>query len=216
MTLNDLPNLLSTFTVLIPLVIAIAGFHKLNAIISKLMLFLTWSFIVDLKRWYIPSDYFMHLYFLYAITEIIFFLWFLDALFPAKRPRTYTLVATVASIVLWICCFVIFQKGPGNNWLDSLFDSCTSAMLAITAAYHLFHLTKEPDRMESQPRFWFALGVFLYFFCSNFIFSLVSFDIARHIWIIPITMNITTYFIFSIGFWIAIREKSKKGQLVYR
>lgn len=216
MSLNDLPNLLSTFSVLIPLTIALIGFHKLNYTVSKLMLLLTWSFIVDLKRWYIDSDYYMHLYFLYAITEIIFFLWFLDALFPAKRPRTYTLLATIASIVLWICCFVIFQKGPGNNWLDSLFDSCTSAMLAITAAYHLFNLTKEPERMETQPRFWFALGIFLYFFCSNFIFSMISFDIARHIWIIPITMNITTYLLFSVGFWIAIRGNRQSAKLEYR
>ncbi|MEN9347361.1 MAG: hypothetical protein RLZZ77_872, partial [Bacteroidota bacterium] len=189
MTLSDLPNLLSTFTVLIPLIIGYLYFFKIDSPARSLVIFISWSFVIDLKRWYIPSDYFMHLYFLYAFTEVTFFIWFINSLFPTKKGRPLLLIASLFSLAMWILCFVILQSGPGQNWYDSLFDSSTSAMLAIIAAYFLLQMTKDQEKLESQPRFWFLLGIFLYFFCSNFIFSFVSSDIVRRIWIIPITMN---------------------------
>lgn len=210
MTLSDLPNLLSTFTVLIPLVIGYLYFFKIDSPARSLVIFISWSFVIDLKRWYIPSDYFMHLYFLYAFTEVTFFIWFINSLFPTKKGRPLLLIASLFSLAMWILCFVILQSGPGQNWYDSLFDSSTSAMLAIIAAYFLLQMTKDQEKLESQPRFWFLLGIFLYFFCSNFIFSFVSSDIVRRIWIIPITMNITTYLIFSVGLLQSIK-RAKSG-----
>lgn len=211
MTWSDLPNLLSTFTVLIPLTIGYVYFFKLDSAIRSLVIFLSWSFVIDLKRWYIPSDYFMHLYFLYAFTEVTFFIWFINALFPTKKGRPLLLVASLIALVMWILCFIILQAGPGHNWYDSLFDSSTSALLAVIAAYFLLQMTKDSEKLESQPRFWFLIGIFLYFFCSNFIFSFVSSDIIRRIWIIPITMNIATYMIFSIGLLQTV--KAKRGLL---
>jgi hypothetical protein len=152
----------------------------------------------------------MHLYFLYAFTEVTFFIWFINSLFPTKKGRPLLLIASLFSLAMWILCFVILQSGPGQNWYDSLFDSSTSAMLAIIAAYFLLQMTKDQEKLESQPRFWFLLGIFLYFFCSNFIFSFVSSDIVRRIWIIPITMNITTYLIFSVGLLQSIK-RAKSG-----
>jgi hypothetical protein len=216
MTLSDLPNLLSTFTVLIPLIIGYLYFFKIDSPARSLVIFISWSFVIDLKRWYIPSDYFMHLYFLYAFTEVTFFIWFINSLFPTKKGRPLLLIASLFSLAMWILCFVILQSGPGQNWYDSLFDSSTSAMLAIIAAYFLLQMTKDQEKLESQPRFWFLLGIFLYFFCSNFIFSFVSSDIVRRIWIIPITMNITTYLIFSVGLLQSIkRAKSSLATQVH-
>lgn len=204
-----------TFAILIPFFAGAISYNKLKRSYANFVLLLLIGFCVDVTGWldYIRviklSDYLNDLkYAIYALLEVMFFLWFLFKLEHQKENiKSIIKVLFVLMPVLWVICYFIsdttFDKSP-------IFDCVSASLISFIAAFSLLHLAEEAADIQTVYQFWFLCAIFLYFFCSNFIFGLLQTQYGNKFWVVQCIVCIASYFIFTKGF-IVLRKSLVNG-----
>ncbi|MFN0031537.1 MAG: hypothetical protein ACKVOR_05205 [Flavobacteriales bacterium] len=190
---------------------------KLEKVQRWFGLFLVWGFVNDLKLVFVDdmlwSDRILAFY---VLTEIPFYGWFIFSMSKGIFPKRLQLWFYVLLLPFWVLCFFVLEDSTDNDFYSSIYDGVSAAFISCIAAWALVKMSEQPRwgqgiRLESSPRFWFLGGVFLYFFCSIFIFSIISREVSERAWIVHNVINLLAMLIYSVGFVLAGR--GRKAQL---
>ncbi|MFM9983872.1 MAG: hypothetical protein ACKVOK_01480 [Flavobacteriales bacterium] len=173
-------------------------------------LFLIWGATVDIK-YYLPlSDEFHdNVYLVFVLTEVGFYLWFLGEMGKSHIPKKMIQLLLIGLPIFWYVTTFLLEDPHDNDIYTGLYDGVTAALLSSIAAFQIYKLTQSQSPLEKNPNFWFLSGIFFYFFCSVFIFSIMSKEVAEGAWMVHRVINAATMIIFAIGFHVA--GKSKGG-----
>ena len=203
-----------TFAILIPFFVGIINYAQQKKQYQFFLLLLLTGFVVDVTGflqylgWVSMSEYQNNLkYAVYALLEVMFFLWFLCKMENQKQSiRAIIKVLFVLVPLLWLLCYFgsysTFDKSP-------IFDCVSASLIAFIAAFSLLNLAEAGGDFNSSYQFWFLCAIFLYFFCSNFIFGLLATQFGPRFWVIQCMVCIVAYFVFTIGF-LTLRKSLKQ------
>jgi hypothetical protein len=183
------------------------GYKSSNFHLKAFLFYLIYGCVVD-----IASDYIYFPNFLFnsfTFIQVLFYTWFLYQVFKQKKLRTAYISLTIFWCLFYLFCHIILL----NDWrfikLCSSFDTIAAIITSFIAAAALVNLVKDELELTNNPVFWFTVAIFIYTFCTYFIFSFVS-DIAirEKLWWIHNLANISAYILYAYGYWLII----KKGQ----
>jgi hypothetical protein len=205
--ISEIITEISIYSVLIPIAFGIRGFKSSPFILKVFFIFLCYGGSVDLVCSFStePTLYFTS----FTIIQVLFYTWFLYQVFKQKKLRTAYISLTIFWCLFYLFCHIILL----NDWrfikLCSSFDTIAAIITSFIAAAALVNLVKDELELTNNPVFWFTVAIFIYTFCTYFIFSFVS-DIAirEKLWWIHNLANISAYILYAYGYWLII----KKGQ----
>jgi len=198
---------ISIYSGLIPIFLGLVGYKSSNFHLKAFLFYLIYGCVVD-----IASDYIYFPNFLFnsfTFIQVLFYTWFLYQVFKQKKLRTAYISLTIFWCLFYLFCHIILL----NDWrfikLCSSFDTIAAIITSFIAAAALVNLVKDELELTNNPVFWFTVAIFIYTFCTYFIFSFVS-DIAirEKLWWIHNLANISAYILYAYGYWLII----KKGQ----
>lgn len=189
----------------VPLFICILNYRKLEKAQKFFGLFLLWGALVDAK-YYLPLSDAVHdhIYLIFTLTEVMFYMWFMfqisEKIFLNKLLRNSVYVFIP---VFWLISTFLLEDDNDNDIYSGLYDGTTAALLASTSSYLIYKLTLKGIPLGRIPNFWFLSGIFFYFFCCVFIFSIMSKEVADGAWMVHIVINTATMIIYAIGYYVA-------------
>ena len=163
-------KLISKFVMWIPCLVAFSIYHKLNRVLRMLPMLLLWGFVVDMKR-YMPDIFLLRrgLMAVYPLTEIIFFIWFIQNLSNFDIIRKWNKLLYLIVISLWAFSYWTFIKPSEALPQNAIFDVVSSFLVILLSAFSLLELTKHETPLPKQSAFWFFLFhaklfyIFIYF-----------------------------------------------------
>jgi hypothetical protein len=197
---------IGTISILIPISLGILAYKKSQLAYRVLTAILLLGFAIDFFGLYcyinnidITDTKENARYAIYAIIETLFYLWFMIKISdPKKITIRFAKWLCVILPVVWFVEFIVFYKGFGQS---NIFDAVSAIGVSFISAFLLIQLAEEGTSMLPNPKFWFLVSIFFYFFCSNFLWSLVKTDIGRQVYFMHAILGIISYALFSIGFW---------------
>jgi hypothetical protein len=198
--------------VLIPIVFGIIGFKSSPFILRAFFIFLIYGASVDLVCNFStePTLYFVS----FTLIQVLFYTWFLYRVFKQKKLRIAYISLTAFWCLFYLFCHIILL----NDWhfikLCSTFDTIAAIITSFIAAAALVNLVKDELELTNNPIFWFCMALFLYAFCTYFIFSFIA-DIAyrEKLWWIHNLANILAYILYAYGYWLVIKKAQSKQLL---
>lgn len=199
----------SIYSVLIPIAFGIKGFKSNPFILKVFLVFLCYGGLADISSDFIKGS--IHLFSTYTFIQSLFFTWFLYRVF--NQPKLYN--AFIFMIVFWCGLFLFSHTVLLNDWkfldLSSLFDTTAVIIISFIAAAALVDMIKDDLELTKNPIFWFCISIFIYTFCTYFVFSFISNPIYREkLWWIHNLANITAYMLYTYGYWVAIKKAQSK------
>lgn len=206
--------LLGKLSVLIPIGLILLLHRSLERGIHLLGVFLAFSFVADMKK-YIPilKDYGDHVYGIYVLVEICFYVWFIFYMEENPAIRKWRTGIFLTILPLWFVSFsgvIVLSQDPIAN---SIFDVASCIVLILLSAYSLLRLTHSPEPLLTRSNFWFLLGIFIYFFFSCFLFAFIAKDFKQKFWYIHSFFDISKIILFTVGVFVASRSHAKKSLL---
>jgi hypothetical protein len=198
---------LATYSLLVPILVGMIKF-RMAALHQKIFLFyLLYGFLSDASRPFIDSEIVSRwMYHIFSLVEIIFLAWYMREVTSNLILRKILLIAMPLILISWISVRFYFAKD--SHAYSPVFDSVTAIFISSFAAIILLGMTQQNSGLKNQPDFWFLTGTFVYFFCANFIFSLLGTEIINRVWFIHNLLNVLVYCLFTIGF-VSISDNTK-------
>lgn len=205
-------SILSTFLILIPIAVGILNFNKTNELHQFFVFFLCYGFATDFAILLKANVFTQMNYAVYPIVEVVFYLFYIKR--SSLRISVNKWFAPLILICIVTGMWMIFKSAPyilshqekeNFLWAKTLSNSLYAIILSSLAADSILSLTKNRKSLVEICEFWFLLGIFQYFFCSQLIFNLIFTKVLHSIWNISIVFNILTYLIFTIGFLVTAK-----------
>ncbi len=198
-------------TVWIPVCMAIIHRKNLNRILILLAWFLSFSFLFDVKHFFLfLTPYRAHFYVSFGLFQLLFYIWFMWKLSSRAITIRYRTIVTISFIGLWFACYMPLIFGHDVLWQRSIFNVTQAMFLALMSAYALLELTKKELPLFHHPHFWFLLGIFLYFFMNIFLYAFMHAAFRDKIWPLHSIFDIIKNLLFAVGFFVAARHPNKK------
>lgn len=202
----------------IPLVIFLYKYRSLEKAHKYFGLFLFWGFLHDLKGLTIDNsqlkDYF---YVFYVLTEIAFYGWFLfnlakDFNISDKLKKSFFILL----VPFWVASHFILEDPGDGDIYSGLFDGITACFISSLAAFLIFKYTQKNIDLFKLPEFWFLSGMFFYFFCSIFIFGIMSKEVAQKAWLIHRIINLSTMICYAVAFLVVPKTNKSNLKVSYK
>ena len=205
---------IGTFSILVPIVLGILSYKKSQLAHRVLTAILLLGFAIDFFGLYcylnkidISDTTENARYAIYALVETLFYLWFMIKISDAKKITSrFAKWLCIVLPVVWFVEFIVFYDGFSQS---NVFDAVSAIGVSFISAFLLIQLAEEGTPMLPNPKFWFLVSIFFYFFCSNFLWSLVKTDIGRQVYFMHAILGIISYALFSIGFWRVYKSEEK-------
>ncbi len=210
-------NVVSTFSIIIPLVFCLRAVQKrADRLIWLFFVFLLLGFAVDFLGWLsylLDSEGFLNtltqaLYEPYPALEAMFFFWLILTFSMNQLVKRISKIGLYSSIPVWLT-FEFLLSNMDGSWIENLgiFHSLYRILIAFFAAFTLLQMIEVNSELRSKPTFWFLLGLLLYNFTTFVILLIRKMPIAEDLWYLHNTANILTYGFFSVGLYLA-KEKT--------
>jgi len=202
-------QLISTFSVVLPLAVGFFKFTKADRIVRIFIIFLLINLVSDLSGWYfyLTRDGTSNLYVrhIFDFIESVFFFWLLSRLIPSQLAKKFFFLSIFVLIPFWGLRFL---------YLDAMaiYMSTVQVFVAFGACFSLLQLVEAKTEVTEQLIFWILLGVFFYCFCSFFFMGIVVSKLGK-IWYAHNVVNTLTNAIYFIGF---LKAKNFKASLTNR
>lgn len=195
-----------------PILIALIYWKKLERVQKLFALFLCWGAIHDSKGLFDMDDRVSdHLLIFYILTEVCFYVWVMFEFGYLPFSKQVKRALLIGFPLFWFFSFFVLKNRTDTDLFSGLFDGVSAIVISSLSAYTVFKLTFSGRPLEITPTFWFAGGAFFYFFCSIFIFSIMSKEVAQNAWMVHRVINVTTMMVFAFGFYIS--GKNANGAL---
>ncbi len=203
-----------TFYALIPLAIAAMVMHKANNAYRLFALFLLISFASDFTGFCLyklnPELFYSIKDFKYAVYS------FFDAVFPLiflwminKNKKSFQrLIAFAIAFIIFLWCIEYLFQNPKFSQ-SVLFDFSYCILNSFIAAYCLLQLAEEANALTQSENFWFLSGIFFYFFCANFMMSLLKTKTGNDLWVLHNSIALISYALFTKAFLVLRKSLSK-------
>lgn len=202
---------LSGASPLIPFVISLINYKRLEKKFQYFVYFLAFTVLVEIIATYLHyarQSNFM-LYDFYVLIECLFLTWFLLSSY-LKLPDRYVILIGAVYTVFWICS--VWQHYPPSV-LNQYIRSVEHIILIISAGYLLFQLSRNADvPLLKNSYFWISSAVFIYF-TGSFSFFITSYYFSndpvlfKKIWIYHSYLNIFFYILISFALSCCLKKK---------
>lgn len=196
-------QVISTLSVLLPLLAGLFNFKGHERSIKGFVFFLFVGLLADLGGWYFyltkngeSNLYVRHFYDLF---ESLFLTWFISQWVKGERVRKIFSRMWIALVVLWAVRFFYIDA-------MSLFKTVTQIIFAFTACFCILQTIESQQRVSRLLFFWILLGIFFYCFCTYFIMGLLVTQLSQ-VWYSHNLVNITTNLIYFAGFLLSRKLK---------
>lgn len=205
-------KIVSTFSVLNPLLLGIGlGMHR-HRPYPMFLAFLFFGFLIDLTGWYMftTNNTQGNWYYRYAygLIEPLFFFWWIGYFSQSRFVVKSTKVFIVLSVIFWLV--IIFYQP-----VFSFYYIFTSVALAFFAGFLVLEIIENKKSPRLPLSFWIAFGIFFYFLCTFFVKGLINGQAATELWFIQNVANITINIIYAVGFWVC-RDEFAAGKVENR
>ncbi|MCR9015515.1 hypothetical protein [Aquiflexum gelatinilyticum] len=201
-------QLISTFSVLFPLVIGLLYFQEIGSVFRYFIGFLIVGFAVDLAGWMfyiIENDCGNHVVrYAYNLFEPLFLIWFLMHLGSNSKLKFLLINAWMIVLPLWLIS-VFF------NDFFSVYKTITQIFIAFISCFCILEVIEKDSKIMSSLAFWILFGIFFYNFCTFFFMSFVNTALGLDLWYLHNIVNVTTNLIYFFGFCFSFRSISKLG-----
>ncbi len=203
----DLPNLISTYSILIPIFIGVLSYKKANNLFRLFLFFLVIGFLTDFiisifkERNDIPNGFL--LFNIYSFIEFFFFSFILYKNFKTLSLKRFALIVLICSLPFWIVTHFYRMSFPDGLFVSSApFETGSAAIISVLSAIMLLQIVETENDMFRFPNFWLFTGSFLYFFCSALIFTFfeVEFSFLNKIWRLTLIFNVVQYAFYAVAF----------------
>lgn len=207
--MGDIFLIISTYSILPPLVVGLIFYKKLNTNLKLLNIFLWFCLAIELGSHmliaYKTSNLFLS--HIYVPVEFIFISWIYQR--SLNHYFTVQWLRTICAAFVAFCIFnILFIQSIWelNNYPRAL----ESLIMIIYSLFYFYKIFQEAKikYLEKEYLFWLSVGVLVYFSGSLFIFIFSNFMIGEekiyryYIWEIHGALNILLHITFTIAIWI--------------
>ena len=207
---------ISSFAVILPLLIALSKYHRLSKIQQKLVYLLITTLVVESISnvlWYQKINN-LPVYHFYSIVEFILIVHIykdeLKKLFPKRFFYTIVAAFTIFSIVN----MMYFQSLQTFNSNVTTLSGILVIFLALSYFYALLKEVKYSS-LETNPMFWLNAG-FLIYFSSNLLLFFVNNSLFQEskakkvsylLWGLHTVVNIILIIFYTISVWVNPKQR---------
>jgi len=207
---------ISSFAVILPLLIALSKYHRLSKIQQKLVYLLITTLVVESISnvlWYQKINN-LPVYHFYSIVEFILIVHIykdeLKKLFPKRFFYTIVAAFTIFSIVN----MMYFQSLQTFNSNVTTLSGILVIFLALSYFYALLKEVKYSS-LERNPMFWLNAG-FLIYFSSNLLLFFVNNSLFQEskatkvsylLWGLHAVVNIILIIFYTISVWVNPKQR---------
>lgn len=201
----------STLLILLPIHFCRVAVQKKAEDHLRLFLrFLIIGFVVDSIVWLtllpIPlslEESILWLYNKYPIVEAMFFFWIIGFFSDKKPIQLITKYSIWLVIPVWLCIKYVFYDKIAIGSIDlDVFPALYRIVCSFLSTLVLLELVEHGEmRLLERYRFWILSAILFYCF-TTFLILFLGKEIGERFWYLHNTMNILTYFIYSIGFYV--------------
>jgi hypothetical protein len=191
-------KILSTFSVLLPILSGIGfGMHR-HRPYPLFLVFLFFGFLIDLTGWYMyitdnaQGNWIFR--YTYGLVEPLFYFWWIGYFSTSSVVVRATRIFMILSFLFWV--LIIFYQPAFSSYY--IF---TEVCLAFFAGFLVLEIVEGKKEKSLPLSFWIAFGIFFYNLCTFFVKGLININIAGELWFIQNVVNIITNLIFALGFW---------------
>ena len=204
-------KIVSTFFILIPIILAWMVQEKAGKTFRLFTFFLALGFLADFVGFWhylvspIPDFFIENKLHFYILVEGMFFLWFLSNL--DKIRRAYRSSLLILTCVVWLVLIVLIPDRIHISTPVNLFELVYQIIAIFLGSKILLQFIEEKETPIKQPHFWLVLGVFFYCLSTLLIALLKDTLYEQPVWPIHNFLNMTTYILYSIGFFQEIKRQ---------
>ncbi|AXT57127.1 hypothetical protein D1815_15745 [Aquimarina sp. AD1] len=207
--LFDSLRLISSFIVVIPLILSIFKFKSLSATQLKLFYLLIIVFIVEFIAnilWYQKINN-LPLYHFYAVIEFILIINIYRIVLSKIFPKQFFIILGITFTVFAITNTLFFQN---LNTFNSNVTTLLGIIVIFLSLSYFYALLKEVkyNALETNPMFWINAG-FLIYFSSNLILFFInnnmfqgSTEASYLVWGLHAIVNIVLTIFYTIALWV--------------
>ncbi len=211
--LFDSLRLISSFIVVIPLILSIFKLKSLSEIQLKLFYLLIIVFIVEFIAnilWYQKINN-LPLYHFYAVIEFVLIINIYRIVLTKIFPKKFFIILGVAFTVFAVVNTVFFQN---LNTFNSNVTTLLGIIVIFLSLSYFYALLKEVkySALETNPMFWINAG-FLIYFSSNLILFFInnnmfqgSTEASYLVWGLHAIVNIVLTIFYTIALWVSPKK----------
>jgi hypothetical protein len=192
-------QVVSTLSVLIPLLAGLILLKQSSQNTRLFTLFLLVGLIADVSGWCfsVSGNYTgsMMSRYGYNLFEPIFLCWLVSTFFKTSIIRKVLVFAWIIVVPFWALTIHYYE-------LFAVYKTITQVLLAFATSFCLLDMVEKQENSPTQFWFWAMIGLFFYNFSTFFFMSLVMSNIGVSLWYMHNTINILTNLIF---FWAFIQ-----------
>ncbi|WP_157966120.1 hypothetical protein [Cognataquiflexum aquatile] len=202
-------QIISTFSVLIPIGIGGIYFQEIGLSFRYFIGFLIVGFLVDFAGWvfYLTEngDGNHVVRYAYNLFEPLFFIWFLGQFSSNTKLKFLLKNAWFVVLPLWLIS-VFF------NDFFSVYKIITQIFIAFTSCFCILEVVEKDSKIMNSLAFWILTGIFFYNFCTFFFMSFVNTTLGIDLWYFHNIVNVATYIIYFFGFYFSFRFSGLRGR----
>lgn len=201
--INNLAELFS-------LVVAIIYYPYLKRTVMKWFLpFLAFVFVGEMYAKYV--GYVLgrsntEIYGFITIVESVFYGYFFYTITLKERPKKIIFIISLVNIAISVIFFFFISNNPSRLFTNLIFLSFFFSIISLTYIYSKF-ISDEVAYLLSEPGFWVAFGVTLFFSGVSVVFSLHDFSMKHNLTflgfklyhIVPKLLSVLLYLSISIA-----------------
>ncbi len=207
--LFDNLSLISSFIVVIPLILSVVKIKLLNKVQLRLLYLLIIIFIVEIISnilWYKKMNN-LPLYHFYAVIEFVLIINIYRIVLSKIFSKQVFIILGVAFTIFAIMNTLFFQN---LNTFNSNVTTLMGLLVIFLALSYFYALLKEVkySALETNPMFWINAG-FLIYFSSNLILFFInnnmfkgSTEASYLVWGLHAIVNIVLTIFYTIALWV--------------
>jgi hypothetical protein len=201
-------QLISTFSVLIPIGIGGINFQEIGSIFRYFIGFLIVGFAVDLAGWifYLTEneDGNQIIRFAYNLFEPIFLIRFLGHFSLNSKLKFLLKNAWIIVLLLWMISVFYNDFFP-------IYKTTTQIFIAFASCFCILEVVEINSKIMDSLKFWLLFGIFFYNFCTFFFMSFLNTTLGLNLWYLHNIINVGTNLIYFSGFYFGLRHKINLG-----
>jgi hypothetical protein len=197
-------QLISTFSVLFPLVVGLVYLEKIGSVFRYFIGFLIVGFVVDLAGWifYLTEngDGNHVVRYAYNLFEPIFLIWFLGQFSLNSKLKFLLKNAWIVVLPLWLISVFFNEFFP-------VYKTITQIIIAFTSCFFILKVVENDSNLIRNISFWVLFGIFFYNFCTFFFMSFLNTTLGLNLWYLHNVINVTTNLIYFGGIYFFSESK---------
>lgn len=167
-------------TEIIVCLVVCASFHRLrDSCMRWLAPFLLFVFLGEVTAGYIDPRYNTQVYYLIDIAESLFYSYLFYNLSRNRFLQTGIVVLGIPNVLAHICGLIWF--GSDTSFYIPLLIAGGFYFALISMLYLCERFNSDAADLQTEPGFWIALGVAVFFSGSSFVFSLYDYIVKENL-----------------------------------